>query len=153
MQKTTWTALFLALILVAGACGDDDADETTLEIIASPGGEPYLSDPGGDGPSPGDVMVGLFDLFADEARQTPIGSGRFTCTWNVVGVMCTNHLSLDGRGQLVIQQSGSPADGPTVTESVIGGTGEFRSARGDAHTDFTRQPEGIVKTVITLTSD
>lgn len=91
-------------------------------------------DLGATGPSPGDMLVGRTDL----CQGSKVGFARFTCVFNIgSGVMCTNHNTLSGRGQIVSQQSGDPTEGPLVVEAVTGGTGEFRNARGQVRVDFS----------------
>ncbi|MGH7539601.1 MAG: hypothetical protein ACRELC_01235 [Gemmatimonadota bacterium] len=108
------------------ACGDLDQEDIDL-----PG-------PG----QVGDLRVGTADFC--NAAGSEVGFVRFTCVFNVgTGVMCTNHLTLDGRGQIVTMQSGDPAEGPMVTEAVVGGTGEFRNSRGEATVDFSAGPPKV----------
>lgn len=124
----------LALAMSALAAGGGNGGRT-IELTGCPDSLVREQiDLGAAGPSPGDLLVGRTDLCQGEKK---VGFVRFTCVSNIgTGVMCTNHNTLSGRGQIVSQQSGNPAEGPVVVEAVTGGTGEFRNARGQVRVDF-----------------
>lgn len=126
--------LALAFTVSALAAGSGNGGKT-VELTA--GGDVVREqvDLGAPGPSVGDMLVGRTDLFQDGKK---VGFARFTCVFNAgTGVMCTNHNTLLGRGQIVSQQSGDPTEGPVVVEAITGGTGEFRNARGQVRVDFS----------------
>ena len=126
--------LVLALALSGLAAGGGANGGKTIVLTGGPPTTEEI-DLGAPGPSPGDMLVGRADLFQNGAK---VGFARFTCVFNIgTGVMCTNHATLSGRGQIVSQQSGDPSKGPVVIEAITGGTGEFRNARGQVRADFS----------------
>lgn len=132
------SVLALGLTVSALAAGSENGGKT-IELIA--GGDVVREpiDLGAPGPSIGDMLVGRTDLLQGGRK---VGFARFTCVFNAgAGVMCTNHNTLLGRGQIVSQQSGDPTAGPVVVEAITGGTGEFRNARGQVRVDFSN-PSG-----------
>lgn len=129
-------ALLVAVLALSGlAAGNGNKGGKTIKLVSGlPTSEEIdLGDPG---PSAGDMVVGRANVFNLENKK--VGFARFTCVSNVgTGGMCTNHLTLFKRGQIVSQQSNSPADGPVVFQPITGGTGEFRNARGQVRADFS----------------
>ncbi len=133
----------LGLALSGLAAGGGATGAKSVKLTAKPAGAEQI-DLGASGPSAGEMLVGRADLYQGGRK---VGFARFTCVFNIgTGVMCTNHNTLFGRGQIVSQQSGDPSRGPVVIEAVTGGTGEFRNARGQARVDFTN-PEAVRITI------
>ena len=137
LRLTAGLATALVAALLAAGCGGGGG-ETTLSLTGKAGQRTEV-DVGPTGPSPGDLLVGNVELFEDGRK---VGSGHFTCVRNFEPyVMCTNHTALDGRGEIVSQQRGNPSAGPVVVEPIIGGTGEFKDARGEVTADFSDPAE------------
>lgn len=145
---TVLIALGVAATLAVSASADDDRKARGGKVIRLEAcGEHEeanfdLPNAADVSPQVGDHFVGWTEL-CKRGGDEPIGFARFTCTWNFNGVMCTNHNTLKGRGQIVTMQSADPSAGPVAVEPVVGGTGEFRNSRGQARVDFSAGPPKI----------
>jgi hypothetical protein len=122
----------LAATALASGSGDEQGDRVKTIVLTGKRTNVEPIDLGKKGDSPGDMLVGGVDLFQNAKK---VGHTRFTCVFNFPpDVMCTNHSRLPG-GQLISQQLGDLTK-PVVVEPIVGGTGEFRSARGEVRVEF-----------------
>src|SRR5918995_2827983 len=135
--------VLVAVLVLSGLAAGGGKGKGGKRIVLV-GGPPTQEeiDVGEAGPSAGDMLVGRADMLNRKGKK--VGFVRFTCVFNVgTGAMCTNHLRLAGRGQIVSQRSANLAGGPVVVEAITGGTGEFRNARGQVRVDFSQGPPTI----------
>lgn len=135
-----------ATVAVTAAADSEKAGEKgkVIRLVGCgeppPAGQAEIDLPGPD--RVGDLLVGSGDVCDPDGNK--VGFFRSTCVWNFDdGVLCTNHTTLEGRGDIVTMQSGHPPSGPVVTEAVVGGTGEFRNSRGEARVDFSAGPPKV----------
>ena len=104
---------------------EHDTQQTTVDLATR-------------GPGPGDQFIFSGDMF-DHAGGTQVGHTAGLCTTlsgnDTTGeTMCTQTFFLDG-GQITVQASGDTAalvTGETVPMAIVGGTGIYSTARGDA---------------------
>jgi hypothetical protein len=85
---------------------------------------------GGEELSPGDTELVTFDAFTPSGRRVGHGEARFTIMFRDENFAEITIL-LDGRGQILVEGIAGPPDtDPQPVFAVVGGTGEFRNARG-----------------------
>jgi hypothetical protein len=129
------TALVGASVLVQGSAiagsedsgggGDDGSSTLEFDVQFSPFNYTDLGEPG---PSAADQIV-FDDTLLQDGRQ--VGHEVGSCVVVAVSGLssCTVVLTLDGRGTLAYALENSPP--PRKVLAVTGGSGEFRTARGD----------------------
>lgn len=113
----------------------DGAVRGQLAAAAAPppgGGEEEL-------PQPGDQFFFRDDVFASDAAGTKgalIGSALVQCTFGVqFSLQCHGAVNIDGRGEIQIAATFTDASEPEMGPfdvALVGGTGEFADAGGDA---------------------
>lgn len=140
---TAAIAAFLAALLLPmlGAFGQkaaaDAGNVTTLSFFEHDTQQTTV-DLGTRGPGPGDQFIFSGDVF-DHAGGTQVGHTAGLCTTlsgnDTTGeTMCTQTFLLDG-GEITLQASGDTAAlvrGEIVPMAIVGGTGIYSTARGDA---------------------
>jgi len=140
---TSAIAAFLAALLLPmlGAFGQkaaaDAGNVTTLSFFEHDTQQTTV-DLGTRGPGPGDQFIFSGDVF-DHAGGTQVGHTAGLCTTlsgnDTTGeTMCTQTFLLDG-GEITLQASGDTAAlvrGEIVPMAIVGGTGIYSTARGDA---------------------
>jgi Allene oxide cyclase barrel like domain len=131
-----------ALALAVAASGTafahgDDYGATIRLVEADPNAQPLFVDAGEAGPSVGDVAI--FTGGLNRPDGTPAGDFHQTCTLVTFagnrftsGYECTGTIALKG-GTITLQGSFSPAK-PDQLNAISGGTGAFRTARGEVET-------------------
>jgi hypothetical protein len=87
-----------------------------------------------DGPpvaeSPGDTTLATFDAFTPGGRRVGHTEARSTSMFRDE-LFAEVTILLDGRGQILVEGIAGPPDtDPQPVLAVVGGTGEFRNARG-----------------------
>lgn len=124
----------------------DGAVRGQLEVATPPpdDGEEEL-------PQPGDQFFFRDDVFASDAQGTKgelVGSAFVQCTFGVLSsLQCHGAVTIDGAGQIQIAASFTD---PSVPETqpfdiaIVGGTGEFADAGGDA--TLTETQDGVTET-------
>jgi hypothetical protein len=131
-------ALALALAATGTAFAHGDDHGSTIRLVeADPNAQPVFVDAGAPGPSLGDVAI--FTGGLNRADGTPAGDLHQLCTLVTFtgnrftsGYECTGTIALEG-GTITLQGSFSPAR-PDQVDAVSGGTGAFRTARGEVET-------------------
>ncbi len=143
---TAAIAAFLAALLLPmlGAFGQRAAADviagnvTTLSFFEHDTQQTTV-DLGARGPGPGDQFIFSGDVF-DHAGGTQVGHTAGLCTTlsgnDTTGeTMCTQTFFLDG-GEITVQVMGDTAAafvrGEIVPMAIVGGTGIYSTARGDA---------------------
>ncbi|MGR7025489.1 hypothetical protein [Geodermatophilus sp. URMC 62] len=129
------TAVVASALLVSGAVagadpgggGDGDVREVVLEfhVVTSPFSYTDLGEPG---PSAADVIV-----FSDRLQRNGADVGHEVGSCVVVDPSglsnCTAVATLDGEGTVAYAFENAPP--PEKTLAVTGGSGDYRTARGD----------------------
>jgi hypothetical protein len=103
------------------------ATRLSLDVAADLGGFEIVETPASSGQGP--FYVG--------GAITGDGTGRFHC-WGYIhagGAVVTQEYDLDGRGKIMV--AGVEDSGP---RAVIGGTGDFDTARGEMSADLSEFP-------------
>jgi hypothetical protein len=131
-----------ALALVAAASGTafahgDDYGATIRLAEAHPDAQPVFADTGKPGPSVGDIAV--FNDGLNREDGTPAGEFHETCVLVTLadspitsGYECSGTIALK-TGTITLQGSFTPAK-PDQLDAISGGTGAFRTARGEVET-------------------
>ena len=136
--KSRWVSLAVALVLIVGAgnlaYSAKPADDNVLTVILVPDNDSFdlVASPGGGGP----FYIGgtLFD------RDTGAVLGDFQC-WGWFFTeerrMVTQEYNLGDRGTILVA-------GEEIVNKlgIIGGTGDFKNARGE--TEFEFSDEGVL---------
>jgi hypothetical protein len=133
-------ALAVAALALAGtASAHDDASfhapSKTIKLVeANKELQPTFVDTGNPGPSVGDTVIARDDVlrengtvagkFTQVCTLVELGSNPFTSTYD-----CTGSIALKD-GTITMQGPFVPAQ-PEGTAAVTGGTGEYRTARGE----------------------
>jgi Dirigent-like protein len=147
MKRIVWvTAAIVAVGLAIGGVSvasqgpSNNANPLVLNLLSRATAINNFVDTGPLGPSAGDIYVFSDRLFLASAASAQIGTSDGRCTLIdpvAFSFDCsfTNHLT--GAGQLAagdVMGAGtlSLAEGTTSTVAIIGGTGPYRTARGDA---------------------
>jgi hypothetical protein len=109
----------------------------------------HTSGPGGR-PVPGDYLVFSQSLYYDAAMHHPAGTAFIQCVLEFTrqNTTCTANATLTGRGSLVVEGRGTAAT--TGSLAIVGGTGEFRDATGQA--DLTGLNHRVQTVVLNLDS-
>jgi hypothetical protein len=131
-------ALALALAATGTAFAHGDDYGATIRLVeADPHAQPVFIDAGDPGPSLGDVAI--FTDGLNRPDGSPAGDFRETCTLVTFagnrftsGYECTGTIALKG-GTITVQGSFSPVK-PDQLNAISGGTGAFRTARGEVET-------------------
>jgi Dirigent-like protein len=136
------TALGLAIggVSLASQGPANNANPLVLELLSRATAINNFVDTGPTGPSPGDLYVFSDRLFQASAPDDQIGrvdgrcvlidpaTFRFDCSF-------TNHISGGGglpAGDVTAAGTLNLVEGTTSTTAVVGGTGPYRTVRGDA---------------------
>jgi hypothetical protein len=86
--------------------------------------------PVGGAEGPGDTTLATFDAFTPGGRHVGHTEARFTTMFRDE-IFAEVTILLDGRGQILLEGiAGPPETDPQPVVAVVGGTGEFRNARG-----------------------
>jgi hypothetical protein len=147
MRRIIWaTAATVAIGLAIGGVSmasqgpSNNANPLVLNLLSRATAINNFVDTGPTGPSPGDIYVFSDRLFLASAPDQQIGTsdGRcilidpvafsFDCSF-------TNHLTGEGSlaaGDVMATGTLSLVEGTTSTVAIVGGTGPYRTARGDA---------------------
>jgi hypothetical protein len=128
----------LALALAGTAHAYAGPDHGTIRLVeADPNAQPVFVDAGEPGPSLGDVAV--FNDGLNRPDGAPAGAFHQLCTLVkfsgnrfTSGYECTGTIALE-TGAITIQGSFTPAK-PEQLNAISGGTGAFRTARGEIET-------------------
>ena len=131
-------ALALAVAASGTAFAHDDDYGATLPLLeADPDAQPLFVDAGAPGPSAGDVAI--FNDGLNRPDGTPAGEFHQVCTLVTFagnrftsGYECTGTIALKA-GTITLQGSFTPAR-PDQVDAISGGTGAFRTARGEIET-------------------
>jgi hypothetical protein len=131
-------ALALALAATGTAFAHGDDYGATIRLTeADPNAQPVFIDAGDAGPSLGDVAI--FNAGLNRPDGTPAGEFHETCTLVTFGgnrftsgYECSGTIALKG-GTITVQGSFSPVK-PDQLNAISGGTGAFRTARGEVET-------------------
>jgi hypothetical protein len=131
-------ALALAVAASGTAFAHGDEYGATIRLVeADPNAQPLFIDAGDAGPSVGDVAV--FNDGLNRPDGTPAGEFHQTCTLVTFagnrftsGYECTGTIALKD-GTITVQGSFTPAK-PDQLNAISGGTGAFRTARGEVET-------------------
>jgi len=84
----------------------------------------------GAGPFAGDIAMFSFDLYKDANLTTPAGSGVFTCQYNFnENAFCDVTYQL--KGGTLLCAGAFNFNAKSFTLSIKGGTGTYRSKKGD----------------------
>jgi hypothetical protein len=131
-------ALALALAATGTAFAHGDDYGSTIRLVeADPNAQPVFIDAGAPGPSLGDVALFIDGL--NRPDGTPAGDfhqvctlvtftgNRFTSSYECIGT-----IALKG-GTVTLQGPFTPAQ-PDQLDAISGGTGAFRTARGEVDT-------------------
>jgi hypothetical protein len=129
-------ALAVAASGTAFAHGNDYG--ATIRLVeADPNAQPVFADTGKPGPSLGDVAI--FNGGLNRPDGAPAGEFHEVCTLVTLadspitsGYECSGTLALKG-GTITLQGSFTPAK-PDQLNAISGGTGAFRTARGEIET-------------------
>ena len=131
-----------ALALAVAASGTafahgDDYGATIRLVEAHTTAQPLFVDAGDPGPSAGDVAIVNDGL--NRPDGTPAGEFHQVCTLVTFagnrftsGYECTGTIALKG-GTIALQGSFTPTK-PAQLDAISGGTGAFRTARGEVET-------------------
>jgi hypothetical protein len=84
--------------------------------------------PVGGAEGPGDTTLATFDAFTPGGRRVGHTEARFTMMFRDE-IFAEVSVLLDGRGQILFEGIAGLTD-PLPNLAVVGGTGEFRNARG-----------------------
>lgn len=157
MRKTPLVAAALVAAAVVVISATMASGETTIDIVFGPERDTREIgfDTNGNGLRFGERLVGRAPL-RDQTRSERLGTGHVECVvmkriidpdvglWN-----CTYVLKLGG-GEIILQ--GLDPRGPGVYEmAVLGGTGAFSRASGDAtFTDVGSGPNAFTEMAIRL---
>ena len=121
-------AAALATVGVAASAVADDKPAPRQLVFLSVHG-PNTLDQGGP-LQPGDDGVFLDDVY-NATRTKKLGTSAVHCVQNFADILnCTGTAHLDGRGDIVF--TGATQRAETFVLAVVGGTGEFRGANGEA---------------------
>jgi hypothetical protein len=130
----------LALAVAASGTAFAHGDEygATIRLVeAHPDAQPIFADTGKPGPTVGDIAVFNDDL--NRPDGTPAGEFHEVCTLVTLadspitsGYECSGTIALKG-GTITLQGSFTPAK-PDQLNAISGGTGAFRTARGEIET-------------------
>ena len=134
-------ALAVAALALAGTASADTADkshsshERTIRLVeANSELQPTFVDTGKPGPSVGDIVVARDEVLRENG--SPAGTFRQTCTLvDLTGNPFTS--TYECAGSLALKDGTITMQGPFVpaeaeqTAAVTGGTGEYRTARGE----------------------
>jgi hypothetical protein len=101
--------------------------------------------PVGGAESPGDTTLATFDAFTPGGRRVGHTQARFTLMFRDE-IFAEFSVLLDGRGEIVAEGILGVTD-PRPDFAVVGGTGEFRNARGQV---FAPQAPDEIKLVFAL---
>ena len=122
----------------------DGAVRGQLAVAPDDGGEE-------EQPQPGDQFFFRDDVFASDAKGTRgdrVGSGVVQCTFGVLAsLQCEGAVTIDGQGQIHIAATFTDASVPDTAPfdiAIVGGTGAFADAGGDATLTETESDEGTV---------
>jgi hypothetical protein len=141
LRRVAGVALATAAVAAGGTAYADDspakssADGKTIRLLeASETLQPTFVDTGAPGLSPGDIVVVRDGVL--RANGTPAGTFNQVCTLvKVAGNPFTSEYECIG--SLALEDGTVTMQGPFVpakaeqTAAVTGGTGEYRTARGD----------------------
>jgi hypothetical protein len=131
-----------ALALAVAASGTafahgDDYGATIRLAEAHPDAQPIFVDTGKPGPTVGDIAV--FNDGLNRPDGTPAGEFHQVCTLVTLAdspitsaFECSGTIALKG-GTITVQGSFTPAK-PVQLDAISGGTGAFRTARGEVET-------------------
>lgn len=119
-------APILGLGLITGAAVADKME--TLALVERAASD-MVTDTGAEGDSAGDVLTFANEIY-DDADKMMVGTDNGWCIRTVVGKAweCTFTVTLDG-GQISVE--GPFYDNGDSMMSVIGGTGDYATARGE----------------------
>jgi len=104
--------------------------------------------PVGGAEGPGDTTLATFDAFTPGGRRVGHTQARFTMMFRDE-IFAEVSVLLDGRGQILFEGIASLND-PQPVLAVVGGTGEFRNARGQVFRLPPPTPEDDLKLVFAL---
>ncbi|MGH2682895.1 MAG: hypothetical protein ACRDIX_06650 [Actinomycetota bacterium] len=148
MNRRTLLGVVAALLLglltlgttgIPAGAEDETVGQTTAETFVMYGGERHFRslDLARRGPSRFDRLYVWGKMYSDEERQTQVGRVRAICEWFTTRrPYCTNEAEIDGRGK-ILSASFQDIRQPGFTDAILGGTGDFRAARGQVIVDFT----------------
>jgi hypothetical protein len=147
MRRIAWaTAAVVALGLAIGGVSlasegpSTNANPLVLNLLSRATAINNFVDTGPAGFSPGDIYVFSDRLFLASAPDQQIGTSNGRCelidpTAFTFDCSFTNHLTGEGglsAGDVIGAGTLSLVEGTTSTVAVVGGTGRYRTARGDA---------------------
>jgi hypothetical protein len=147
MRRIVWvTAAVVAIglaiggVSVASQGASNNANRLVLNLLSRATAINNFVDTGPPGPSPGDIYVFSDRLFLASAPDQQIGTSDGRC--NLIDPVAfsfdcsfTDHLTGAGAleaGELMGAGTLSLVEGTTSTVAIVGGTGPYRTARGDA---------------------
>jgi hypothetical protein len=140
-----------ALVLGAAPAAADGKDKRKLRLVATESQFEFL-DLGAPGPSLGDEFV-FSEVLSRRGRDVGTSGGVCTATevmppYDVITFHCVATLSLTRRGQITLQGlveiQGEEDPGP-FTVAITGGTGDFRSACGEAKIRDVSETRSVYK--------
>jgi len=147
MRRIVWVTT--AIVVVGLAIGgvslasqgpSNNANPLVVNLLSRATAINNFVDTGPPGPSPGDIYVFSDRLFLAGAPNQQIGTSNGRCTLIdpvAFSFDCsfTNHLTGGGplaAGDVMGAGTLSLVEGTTSTVAIVGGTGPYRTARGDA---------------------
>jgi len=108
----------------------------------------FHAPPVGGAEGPGDTTLATFDAFTPGGRRVGHTQARFTMMFRDE-IFAEVSVLLDGRGQILFEGIADLND-PQPNLAVVGGTGEFRNARGQVFRLPPPTPEDDLKLVFAL---
>jgi hypothetical protein len=121
-----------SLLGIAAASPGGSSPQVIQLTAVSGRAQVHTSGPHGR-PVPGDYLVFTQSLYYDAQLKHPAGDAFIQCVFEGSGQnsSCTANATLTGRGSLTVEGRTSGGHG-SASIGILGGTGEFRDATGQA---------------------